>query len=261
MRTDLAFHRSSPAQILSALTEAVAVGDWRRFPRELELVSAVEPADVRRVASEHLVERRLTVGRFVPESPGAGVAPSRPRPRPCYLRAPFAERVEVREHPSGARIAILKNPYAPTLTVVGTLRAGLACAADRRWTVPGLTAAMLERGTHRFDRMELARELEDHGLQLAVSASASAPMTVSFSAQGLAEELPRIAGVLGEVLRHPTFPDAELGRCASGCWGGWCGSVRRPTPLPTPRSREPCTRRVIRCTSVRSRSASARWRP
>jgi hypothetical protein len=31
MRTDLAFHRSSPAQILSALTESVAMGDWRRF--------------------------------------------------------------------------------------------------------------------------------------------------------------------------------------------------------------------------------------
>ncbi len=49
--------------------------------------------------------------------------------------------------------------------------AGLACAADGRWSVPGLTAAMLERGTRRFDRMGLARELEDHGLQLTVSAS------------------------------------------------------------------------------------------
>jgi zinc protease len=209
MRTDLAFHRSSPAQILSALTESVAMGDWRRFPRELELVSTVEAEDLVRVAGNYLTDQRLTAGWFVPESPGGGARTALPMPHPCHLRAPFAERVVVHPHPSGARIAVLGNPYAPTVTVAGTLQAGLACAADGRWSVPGLAAAMLDKGTRRFDRMGLARELEDHGLQLTVSASGSAPTTVSFSAQGLAEELPRIADLLVEVLQHPTFPPEE----------------------------------------------------
>ncbi len=209
-RTDLAFHRESPAQVLSGLTEAVAMGDWRRFVRELELVEGVRGDDLQRVAEAHLHDRNLTVGWFIPEPGGGGPLPAAPEPRPCYLERPFAERAAVRELPGGARLAVVSNPHAPTLTVAGTLRAGPALAADGRYAVPGLAAAMLDRGTEGHDRMELARALEDHGLQLGVRASAATPTIISFSAQGLAEEAPRIIALLIEVLRRPTFPAAEL---------------------------------------------------
>jgi zinc protease len=67
-RTDLAFHRESPGQILGGLTEAVAMGDWRRFVRDLDLVRAVRADDLRRVSETHLSDRNLTVGWFVPEN-------------------------------------------------------------------------------------------------------------------------------------------------------------------------------------------------
>ena len=66
--TDLAFHHESPGQILGGVTEAVAMGDWRRFVRELELVRAVGADDLQRVAATYLTERNLTVGWFVPEN-------------------------------------------------------------------------------------------------------------------------------------------------------------------------------------------------
>ncbi len=122
----------------------------------------------------------------------------------------FADRVTSHHLAGGGRLAVLANPHAPTVTIAGTLRAGPALAADGRFSVPGLTAAMLERGTSEHERMELARELEDHGLQLVVRASSATPMVVSFTAQGLAEELPRLLGLLVEVLRRPTFPSGEL---------------------------------------------------
>jgi zinc protease len=71
---------------------------------------------------------------------------------------------------------------------------------------------MLERGTRRHSRLELARELESHGLQLGVEASGSIPTSVICSGQGLAEELPRLATLLFELLRHPVFPSDELGK-------------------------------------------------
>jgi len=125
-------------------------------------------------------------------------------------RQPFSERVNSHRLTGGGRLVVLDNPHAPTVTLAGTLRAGPALAADGRFAVPGLTAAMLDRGTTDYGRLELARELEDHGLQLVVRASAGAPVTVSFSAQGLAEELPRLTSLLIEVLRRPTFPSEEL---------------------------------------------------
>jgi zinc protease len=67
-RTDLAFHHESPGQILGGLTEAVAVGDWRRFVRELELVQAVSVEDLQRIAESYLSDYNLTVGWFVPEN-------------------------------------------------------------------------------------------------------------------------------------------------------------------------------------------------
>ena len=70
-RTDLAFHHESPGQILGGLTEAVAMGDWRRFVRELELVQSVGVEDLQRVAESYLSDHNLTVGWFVPENGAA----------------------------------------------------------------------------------------------------------------------------------------------------------------------------------------------
>jgi zinc protease len=66
-RTDLAFHHESPGQILGGVTEAVAMGDWRRFVRELDLVRSVDASDLERVAATYLTDHNLTVGCFVPE--------------------------------------------------------------------------------------------------------------------------------------------------------------------------------------------------
>ena len=212
VRTDLAFHRESPEQIAAAITEGVAMGDWTRFARQMDLVGSVTPGEVQRVAQTHLCDPNVTVGWFVPEHQDTGAAGAvvMPSPKPCAYRAPFTERVIEKRLPGGARLAVLKNPHAPTVTLAGSLLAGPALVDDGRRSIAGLTASMLDRGTRRHTRMELARELEDHGLQLDVDASASAPTLVTFSAQGLAEELPRLTSLLIEVLREPVFPTQEL---------------------------------------------------
>lgn len=125
-------------------------------------------------------------------------------------RMPFAERVSLHALDEGGRLAVVTNSHAPTVTVAGMLQGGPAMVTDGRFAVPSVTAMMLERGTTEFSRMALARELEDHGLQLDVRTSSSAPASVSFSLQGLAEELPRMAVILASVLGRPIFPDDEL---------------------------------------------------
>ncbi len=67
-RTDLAFQRESPARLVSALTEAVAIGDWRTFADEMDRVAEVGPEDVMRVCQMYLKPSNRTVGWFVPES-------------------------------------------------------------------------------------------------------------------------------------------------------------------------------------------------
>lgn len=212
VRTSLAFHRESPAQMVAAVTEGVAMGDWRRVVNQMPVVEAVTTDDICRVAGTYLRDENLTVGWFVPENGrggGTNVA-AHPRPKPCYHHAPLPDRVVEQAIPGGGRLAVLANPHAPTVTIAGALPAGHAFVPDGRASIAGLTASMLDRGTARHSRMALAAELEDHGLQIDIGASASAPTLVTFSAQGLAEELPRLAGLLAEVLAEPAFPAAEL---------------------------------------------------
>jgi zinc protease len=212
-RTDLAFQRESPGRILSGLTEAIAMGDWRNFEREMERVEAVSADDLVRVAAEHLVDRNLTVGWFVPEGgeAAAPVDPS-PAPSPCYFTTPFRERIAERALPGGARLVVVSNPHAPTVNIAGSLRAGVLPACADRPNVAGMTAAMLERGTRTRDRMQRARELEDHGLQLGYHVTSGAPSRVAVAGSGLAEEMPRLVDLLVDGLREPLFPDDELAR-------------------------------------------------
>ena len=221
-RTDIAFNHESPAQILGGLTEAIAMGDWRRFPRELDAVSAVHADDVQRAAATYLHDQALTVGWFVPSGNGGSAVAEAPRPSPspCFLRRPFAERATIVELAGGPRLAVLGNPHAPTVTIAGTVAAGLSAAAEGRFTVPSVAAAMLERGTESHDRMGLARELEDNGLSLVVRATGFTPSSVSFSAQGLAAETGRLVRLLVEVLRRPIFPADELERLRERMLGG-----------------------------------------
>ncbi len=212
VRTDLAFHRESPEQMAAAITEGVAMGDWTRFARQMDLIGSVMAGDIRRVAGTYLSDTNLTVGWFIADhrDPRGAVSGTIPSPRACTYRLPFAERVTQERLPGGARLAVFENPHAPTVTIAGSMVAGPALVQDGRASIAGLTASMLERGTRRHTRMELAGELEDHGLQLDVDVSTSAPTLMTFSAQGLAEELPRLVSLLVEVLSEPSFPADEL---------------------------------------------------
>jgi len=125
-------------------------------------------------------------------------------------RMSFSQRVTLQTFTGNGRLAVVTNAHAPTVTLVGMVQGGTAMVPDGRFSVPAITATMLDRGTTEFSRMGLARELEDHGLQLDIRSSGSAPASVSFIFQGLAEELPRMAHILASVLRRPTFPEEEL---------------------------------------------------
>jgi len=123
---------------------------------------------------------------------------------------PFASRVASASLACGGTVAVLTNPHAPTVTVAGTLRAGLTAVQDGRLAIPGMTAAMLERGTKDHDRLSLARELENHGLTLSVEVAGAAPEVIVFTAHGLEEELDRLLALLAQVLFEPVFSPGEL---------------------------------------------------
>ncbi|HPC82973.1 MAG TPA: pitrilysin family protein [Thermoanaerobaculaceae bacterium] len=209
-----AYHRDAPAQVASALGEAISAGNWRAYFDYLERVRAVERGDVTRVAASYLVDDALTVGHFVPRNGESG-APSRQgpmRPRPCWWRSNFGAEVRDGKLPGGGRLLLLPRHSNCTVHVQGSLLAGHGMVEMADWTAASVMPDMLERGTSRFGRLELARALEDRGIELDVSGESFNPLEVYVSGRCLSRHLDVLCEVLFDMLRRPTFPEEELER-------------------------------------------------
>ena len=70
-----------------------------------------------------------------------------------------------------------------------------------------LAVSMLDKGTQKRDRFELASVLENSGATLDLSSDG---LYVDFSGQALAPDLPDVLNVLAEMLQQPLFDEAEF---------------------------------------------------
>ena len=119
----------------------------------------------------------------------------------------FASRVARAELESRAALLVLENRATPNVSLRGSLRAGSYFEPRARPGLARLTCEMLERGTRRRTKLEIAESLEGAGAELEFSAD---PFAVNVAGRCLAEDLPAVLATLAELLRAPTFPADEL---------------------------------------------------
>lgn len=218
VETQTAFHRDSPGQVASALTEAVAAVDWRSYFDYPARIAAVQAADVQRACQAVFVDDAISVGWFVPRDGGhAGTQvpaphPQHVKPRPCGYLPTLAERVVEVALPGGARAVLLPRHVNPTVHLQGSLLAGHGLIGQDQWSAASLLPDMLERGAGARDRLGIARDLEDRGIELAVSGESFNPLEVFLTGRCLARHLDLMVEILLDQLRRPTLPDDELKR-------------------------------------------------
>ncbi|HZH31388.1 MAG TPA: pitrilysin family protein [Pyrinomonadaceae bacterium] len=122
-------------------------------------------------------------------------------------RSNFAARVARTELPTGAVLLVLENHATPTIALRGSLRAGSYFEPRDKPGLARLTADMLERGTLRRTKFQLAGDLEAVGAEIGFSAD---PFAVEIAGRALAKDLSLLLGTLAEQLREPSFPADEL---------------------------------------------------
>jgi zinc protease len=122
-------------------------------------------------------------------------------------RSNFAARIARTELPTGAVLLVLENRATPTIALRGSLRAGSYFEPRDKPGLARLTADMLERGTLRRTKFQLAGDLEAVGAQIEFSAD---PFAVEIAGRALAKDLSLLLGTLAEQLREPAFPADEL---------------------------------------------------
>jgi zinc protease len=140
-------------------------------------------------------------------SPAGARAQALPKPE-VGAEKPFAPppRVE-RTLPNGLRVVAVRYGSVPKVSAILTVKAGLAVDPANKAGLAQLVAEAAQEGTATRSSEQLKREVFAMGATLSGAAGQD---STSFQMRGLAETLPQLLTVLADVVRNPTFPQAEV---------------------------------------------------
>lgn len=209
-----------------ALSEYMAMGDWRLYFLSRDRIRNVSLDDLKRVAGSYLAPINRTIGMsYATEAPTRAEIPANPDvvallkdykgdaaktegeafdPSPANIEA----RTRRSQLPGGLQLALLpKKTRGSAVNVNLTLRFGDLQSLSGQRQAASFAAAMLMRGTTLHTRQQLQDEFDRLKARVNVSGGGS---TVSASVETTRENLPAVLSLVAEVLRKPAFPQAEF---------------------------------------------------
>jgi zinc protease len=213
------FERSldDPQRVGVALSDVIALGDWRLFFVGRDRVKTITAEQVAAASGRYFRRDNRVTGMFIPtDHPERAVIPPAPtvqsvlkdfKPSTNHLVSedfePTQENIMKRTRlvtAGGVKLALLpKKNRGQTVSVDLRQHLGDEKNLFDKGAVPALTAAMLMRGTSKYDRTELADEFE----RLKISGSPTHFETTR-------ENLPEALKLVAHVLKEASFPAAEF---------------------------------------------------
>ena len=208
-----------------SLSDWAACGDWRLFFLHRDRLEKVTAEDVNRVAAKYLVRPNRTVGVYiptkqaeraaVPETPSIDALVNGYVGRDAVASGeafdPTPENVEkrvARGEIGGAKYAFLsKKTRGETVTAIINLRFGNLDSLKGHREIADFMGSMMLRGTKSKTREQLKDAFDKLNAVVSVQADAG-ELTVSL--QTKKANLPAVLALVKEVLREPSFPEAEF---------------------------------------------------
>jgi zinc protease len=208
------------------LSDWSGIGDWRLVFLHRDRLKAVKTADVQRVWSTYIKPANRTAGLFYPtKSPDRAEIPKSPdvvalvadykgdaareagenfEATPANIEA-RTRRVTL---PGGLQLALLpKKTRGGSVFLAMSLRFGDEASLQNLGAVPGMTTAMLMRGTTKHTRQQLSDEFDRLKANLNFNSWGSGQHV---SLETTRENLPAVIALLTEVMREPAFDSKEL---------------------------------------------------
>jgi len=208
------------------LSEWAGAGDWRLLFLHRDRVAKVTAEDVNRVAAKYLTRSNRTLGIFIPSDQVARTPiPTTPDVAELLkeykggeaLSAgeafdPTPENIEKRLQrvtlPNGFKVALLpKKTRGESVVARMALHFGNDESLKGQTTACDFVGPMLMRGTKSSTRQQIQDRLDKLGASMTAS-SDTAEITIGLQAKR--KSLPEVLALLKEVLREPTFPEAEF---------------------------------------------------
>src|SRR5207247_2159665 len=129
--------------------------------------------------------------------------PPRPTPLSPVRFPPFKEATLA----SGLQLVVVEHHELPVVSVSLSFRAGGIYDPPGKEGLAELVAELLTKGTTSRSAEQMAATIEGVGGSLAASASED---FLTISADALSDQVELVFDLLGDVLRHATFPETEL---------------------------------------------------
>lgn len=167
----------------------------------IEKISAVTPADLRRVLTTYLTPDHLTVTTLVPDSFTPSQKSHTAKNQPS----------EIIQHTlsNGLRVLLQRDPTIPLVYSRTAVVAGSLSESTQTAGLNSLLASILRKGTTSRDTLTIEETLDDLGAKIGTSAGHN---TFSLSSSCLSEDLPILSDLLGEIIREPSLPSDALNR-------------------------------------------------
>jgi zinc protease len=221
---DLRF--SNPETVGVALSETVALGDWRLFFLLRDRVKAVTLAEVNRVAGERFLRDNRTLALYEPtENPQRAPAPAavdvaaqftdyHPVEKIATVEvfdaspANIDRRTRSASVPPGLKLALLPKGARGNVVVANlSLHLGDEQSLQGQDTVASLMAAMLDKGTTQLTRQQVQDKLTALNADVRIGGGATGLGVQMVSTR---EHLPAVIELVGQMLRQPSFPPEVL---------------------------------------------------
>lgn len=217
---------SDPQHVGVALSEAVALGDWRLFFLTRDRVKAIALSDVQRVAEHVLLASNRTTGEYVPTAaPVRADAPARvnvsealkdfqPQRAQSKVAAFDASPANIDASTerfklsSGMQVALLSKPTrGEAVKGALTLHFGNVQSLANWGSVPGMMAALLDKGTTTLSRQQVQDKLDALQAEVAFSSGAGT-LTAQFTTRRA--HVNAVLELLADMLQQPAFPADAL---------------------------------------------------
>jgi zinc protease len=122
------------------------------------------------------------------------------------VKLPKAEEATL---PNGLRVVVLRNDKIPVFNMqMVILSGGMSDKADYHG-LANFTATLLREGTTTRSSKDIAEQIDTLGATLTAVSSMSSQTSV-ISTSGLVENLDQTVAVFADVVRNPSFPQAEV---------------------------------------------------
>ncbi|MEO8274821.1 MAG: pitrilysin family protein [Thermoanaerobaculia bacterium] len=188
------------------------LGDPGRFSWDLARWRNVTPAAVQQAVKRYLdTDKRLTL-RFRPENSARSTTPDPDRTQAPAVGAEkrfVAPQVATRKLANGLEVYVVERRDLPKVAVQLTTRAGIVADPVGKEGTANLALQAVDLGTAKRSALEIEAALGDLGTTLVAGAGREG---ANLQFEVLTRNVDAALGIVADVVRNPTFPQADFDR-------------------------------------------------